>query len=119
MALKSAELAKNLELTSTIFMLTSWIPAKKHEEYIRLKEKFVKLPATSFIKEWQTLTTADGKNGLKIYNIIYVDPAHISEAYNFITRMQLAFAVLIEGYTWIIEPVSSYNDFSKIYSITL
>jgi hypothetical protein len=100
-----------------IFMLTSWIPFKKSIETGNLAAKFTKLP--DYITKWRTFSTADGNEGLKVYNLIYVKDEKIADAELYIARLMQEFTSKIDGYTYKVEVVLSGSDTRKSLEIKL
>jgi len=95
-------------------MLTAWYPGNKARDLMEIFKKAPKLP--SYIKKWQVFASADGSNGIKVYNIIFVEEKASDEASIFIAKTQQLYIDNIEGYTWKIEPVMSMRDTMKVFS---
>lgn len=99
-----------------IFMLTIWYPFDKDEEVTKKALQFTKLPP--YIKKWQAFGAADGKKGLKSYNIIYAEPGKVDEAMLYIAKVQSSFTK-IEGYCWKAEPLMSMRDYQKLQALQI
>lgn len=100
-----------------IFMLTSWIPFNKAIEAGNLATKFAKLP--DYITKWRSFSTADGNEGLKIYNLIYVKDDKIVDAELYIARLMQEFTNGIDRYTYKVEVVLSGSDTRKSLDVKL
>ncbi len=94
-----------------IYMLQMWAPFNKSDEIMKIASKLTELPP--YIKKWQILIAADGLNGVKAYEIIYVDDNKIAEARLYISKVMSLFSG-IKGYSWKMEPVMSMRDNLKL-----
>ena len=97
-----------------IYILTAWYPGNKAKEIMEVFKKVSKIP--DYIKKWQIFFTADGLNGTKTYNLIYIEDKASDEANIFIAKVQQLYVDNIEGYRWRIEPVLGLKDSIKIFS---
>ncbi|MFX0081306.1 MAG: hypothetical protein ACFE94_06090 [Candidatus Hodarchaeota archaeon] len=100
-----------------IFMLTSWFPFNKAIEVGNLVTKYTKLP--DYITKWRTFSTADGPEGMKVYNLIYVKDDKIVEAELYVARLMREFTDGINGYTYKVEVVLSGTDTRKSLDVKL
>ena len=98
-------------MNELIYMLTGWYPCNKAKNIMEATKSIPKVP--SFIKKWQIFGTADGNNGYKTYNLIFIEENVSDEAAIFITKLQQHYVENVEGYTWKIEPVMSMKDSMK------
>ena len=71
-----------------------------------------------YIIKWRSFSTADGKNGVKSYNLVYVADDNVAEAEIYIVKLQQEF-VNIEGYAYKIEPLMSMRDYQKFMALKL
>jgi len=92
-------------------MLKAWYPGDKAKDVIEVVKQAPKMP--DFIKKWQMFGTANGKNGYKVYNLIFVKDGVSDEAAIFIAKMQQHFTENVDGYSWKIEPVMGMKDSMK------
>ncbi|MFX1316158.1 MAG: hypothetical protein ACFE9T_09865 [Promethearchaeota archaeon] len=99
-----------------VFMLTAWYPFNKVTEINTRAMKYTKFP--DYIIKWRIFSTADGKDGIKTYNLIYVADDKVAEAEIFIVKLQQEF-VDIEGYVYKIEPLMSIRDYQKLLALKL
>lgn len=99
-----------------IYMLTVWTPYNSTEKMLKLNLKFAKMP--SFIKKWLVFSTADGKKGIKVYNIIYVEKGKVDEAVLYITKVQQEYTE-IDGYVYKLEPVLGMTDLQKLIALQI
>ena len=99
-----------------IYVLTMWFPFNKANEAAQITAKITKLPP--YIKKWIRLSAADGKEGAKVYNIIYIDDNKMVEAGLYITKLASIFNE-IEGFCWKVEPVMSVRDTLKVPGIKI
>ena len=97
-----------------IFMLIMWFPLTVANKAAEITAKITKLPP--YITKWQRLTTPDGQNGAKVYNIIYVDDNNIPEAGLYVSKLASMYYE-IEGFCWKIESVMSIRDMAKLPGI--
>ena len=97
-------------------MITTWVPFNKIEDVDKLT------PESPFtipnIKKWVTLSTPDGKNGMKTYNIIYIDEGKAEETLLHLVKMLSTFNE-IEGYSYKIESMLSGRDMRKIAELKI
>lgn len=93
-------------------MLTAWYPFKSAKDVMKTMGNVPKMP--DFIKRWHTFATADGKKGVKVYNLIMVKENVSDEAAIFISKVQAQFANNVDGYVWKIEPCMGIQDSLKI-----
>ena len=97
-----------------IYMITTWEPFHKIEEADKLAPKApTEIP---YIKRWQVLSTPDGKDGMKTYNIIFIEEGKEDEAKIHIMNL-LSYFNEIEGYSYKIEPLLSPKDIQKIAAL--
>jgi hypothetical protein len=99
-----------------VFMLTTWYPFNKVNEVGTRAVKYAKFP--DFITRWQVFSTADGKDGVKAYNLIFVADDKVAEAELYIVKLMQEF-VNIEGYVYKIEPLMSMRDYQKLMALKL
>ncbi|MFX1340302.1 MAG: hypothetical protein ACFFDK_16960 [Promethearchaeota archaeon] len=88
-------------------MMTVWYPFNKAPEVAKKVLSFPKLPSS--IKKWQIFATADGKKGIKGYNLIMTEGDQ-EEAAKFIVKSMQPFTRDIEGYVWKLETVVGVRD---------
>ena len=98
-----------------IYMIITWIPFHKLEEADKLMPKAPTSPMPS-IKNWEVFSTPDGKNGMKTYNIVYIEEGKVDEVQIKIMKL-LSFFNEVEGYSYKIEPVLSSRDIQKIAAL--
>ena len=60
----------------------------------------------------------DGKNGAKVYNIVYINDNNIPEAGLYLSKLASMYYE-IEGFCWTIEPVMSVRDGAKVQSVKI
>ncbi|TFF69100.1 MAG: hypothetical protein EU516_01240 [Promethearchaeota archaeon] len=94
-------------------MLTAWYPFKEAKNIIQAMSSVPKMP--DYINKWQTFAAADGKEGVKVYNLIMVKEGKSDEASIYLTKNQNVFIEKIEGYRWKIEPVMGMKDSLKVF----
>jgi len=99
-----------------VFMLTSWYPFNKNDEVASRAMKYTKFP--DYIVKWRVFSTADGKEGIKNYNLIYVADDKVAEAEIYIVKLQQEFTS-IDGYVYKIEPLMSIRDYQKLLALKL
>ncbi len=99
-----------------VFMLTAWYPFNKINDVASRAMNYTKLP--DYIVKWRAFSTADGKEGVKAYNLIYVADDKVAEAEIYIVKLQQEF-VDIEGYVYKIEPLMSMRDYQKFMALKL
>ena len=99
-----------------IYMLTMWFPFTTGGKAAEITSKITKLP--SYITKWSRLTTPDGQNGAKVYNLIYIDDNNIPEAGLYISKLASMYYE-IEGFCWKVEPVMSVRDGVKVQSVKM
>ena len=97
-------------------MLTAWYPFNKVDEVNRRGMKYTKFP--DYITRWRVFSTADGKDGVKAYSLIYVADDKVAEAEIYIVKLQQQF-VDIEGYVYKVEPLLSIRDYQKLMALKL
>ena len=97
-------------------MVTMWFPLHKLDEVNKINAKITKNPP--YITKWQRLSTAGGKKGAKMYNIIYIDDKSITEAGLYIGKLASLF-YSIEGFAWEMELVMSMRDLLKIPGVKI
>ena len=98
-------------------MLTTWYPFNKAQEVINIASKYTTFP--DFITKWRNFGTADGKEGLKGYNLIYIKDDKVAEAIAYISRLQQEFTDKIDGYSFKVETLLSMSDFQKVQAVKL
>jgi len=98
-----------------IYMIITWIPFHKLEEADKLMPKAPTSPMPS-IKNWEVFSTPDGKNGMKTYNIVYIEEGKVDEAKIHIMNL-LSYFNEIEGYSYKIEPLLGPSDMQKIAAL--
>jgi len=74
-----------------------WFPFTTGGKAAEITSKITKLP--SYITKWSRLTTPDGQNGAKVYNLIYIDDNNIPEAGLYISKLASMYYE-IEGFCW-------------------
>ena len=99
-----------------IFMLTIWCPVHKRAEAGKTFLETTKNPLPDFIKKWQIFGVVDGKDGMKAYELIYVERGKSDEFLSHVTKALIPFTK-IEGYTWKIEPLLTVKDLLKNWFI--
>ena len=97
-------------------MLTAWYPFNKVNEVSTRAMKYAKFP--DYITRWQVFSTADGKDGIKAYNLIFVADNKVAEAELYLVKLQQEF-VNIEGYVYKVEPLLSMRDYQKLMALKL
>jgi hypothetical protein len=90
-----------------IYMMTVWYPFNKAPEVAKKVLSFPKLPP--YIKKWQIFAAADGKKGIKGYNLIMTE-GDSETAAKFIAKSMQPFTQDIEGYVWKLETVLGARD---------
>jgi len=99
-----------------IYMITTWVPFHKIEESDKL---MLNAPQSlPYIKKWQIFSTPDGNNGMKTYNIVYIEEGKVDEALIYIMKL-LSFFNEVEGYSYKIEPVLSTRDAERIAALKM
>jgi hypothetical protein len=98
-------------------MLTVWHPFNKAQEVTNIGSKYTTLP--EFIIKWRIFSTADGKNGIKTYHLIYVPDDKVAELAAYISRLQQEFTDAIDGYVYKVETLLSMSDVQKIQAVKL
>ena len=96
-------------------MLTAWYPYKEAKNIVKAMNTAPKMP--DYINKWQTFATADGKKGIKVYNVIMVKEGKSDEAAIYLTKTQTHFIDEVEGYTYKVEPVMGVKDSLKALSV--
>lgn len=97
-------------------MVTTWTPFNKGEEVNKIAMKFTKFP--EYIIKWRVFSAADGRRGIKTYNLIYIEDSKIAEAEIYIVKLQQEFTH-IDGYVYKIEPLLSIRDYQKVMALKL
>ncbi len=97
-------------------MLTMWFPLTTGGKAAEITSKITKLPP--YITKWIRLSAADGKNGAKVYNIVYIDDNNIPEAGLYLSKLASMYYE-IEGFSWKVEPVMSVRDAARIESVKI
>ena len=96
-----------------ILNIILWYPSSKAKEVLSEVSKLPKPP--NFVKKWQFLQTAEGKDGIKHYNIIYIEKGKGDEAIIDISKM--LWPILDKEYVEAkIEILTSARDALKILS---
>ena len=96
-----------------ILNIILWYPSSKAKEVLSEVSKLPKPP--NFVKKWQFLQTAEGKSGIKHYNIIYIEKGKGDEAIIDISKM--LWPILDKEYVEAkIEILTSARDALKILS---
>ena len=96
-----------------ILNIILWYPSSKAKEVLSEVSKLPKPP--NFVKKWQFLQTAEGKAGIKHYNIIYIEKGKGDEAIVDISKM--LWPILDKEYVEAkIEVLTSARDALKILS---
>lgn len=97
-------------------MITTWVPFNKLEDVDKLTpESPFNIPN---IKKWITLSIPDGKNGMKTYNIVYIEEGKAEETLLHLVKMLYVFNE-IEGYSYKIEATLSGRDMRKITELKI
>jgi len=97
-------------------MLTIWSPTHTRAECGKLFLETSKNPLPDFIKKWLIFGVVDGKDGMKAYELIYVERGKSDEFLSFITKSLVPFTK-IKGYTWKLEPLMTVKDLAKNWFI--
>ena len=95
-----------------IYMLTAWYPFKSSKDVMKTIDTIPKMP--DFITRWNNFVTADGKEGVKVYNLIMVKENVSDEAAIYISKVQAKFTDNVDGYVWKIEPCMGMKDSLKV-----
>ncbi|UCD00723.1 MAG: hypothetical protein JSV23_07470 [Promethearchaeota archaeon] len=78
--------------------------------------RYTKFP--EYIIKWRVFSTADGKKGVKSYNLVYVEDANIAEAEIYMVKLQQEFTQ-IDGYVYKVESLLSMSDYQKVLALKL
>ena len=100
-----------------VYMLTVRYPFNKAQEVMSIASKYTTFP-DSIIK-WRVFGSADGKKGIKSYNIIYVKDDKVGDATAYIARLQQEFTDTIDGYVYKVKPLLSMSDILKVQAVKL
>lgn len=98
-------------------MLTVWHPFNKLMDVANVAAKYPNIP--DYITKWRILSTADGKKGVKNYNLLYVKDDKIVDAEIYLARLMQEFTDVVEGYNYKVEVVFSGSDLQKVQSVKL
>ena len=99
-----------------IFMLTIWSPVHTRTACGKIFLENAKNPLPDFIKKWQIFGVVDGKDGMKAYEIIYVERGKADEFQSYLTKSFIPFSE-IKGCTWKLEPLMTVKDLVKNWFI--
>ncbi len=69
-----------------------WYPSSKSKSLFEIAMKMGKMP--DYVKKWQVLQTAEGKEGIKQYNIIHVEKNRGDDAIVEISKIMRPFIEL-------------------------
>lgn len=97
-------------------MITVQHPFNKIEEVTKIAMRYTKFP--EYIIKWRVFSTADGKKGVKSYNLVYVEDANIAEAEIYMVKLQQEFTQ-IDGYVYKVESLLSMSDYQKVLALKL
>ena len=96
-----------------IILITAWYPGHKAKEVAEMFLKQAEKGNPPYIKKWLSFGTSDGKDGMKGYNLVYIEKGHVDEGLANIYKL-IAPYYKIEGYSVKFEVLSLVSEAAKM-----